>query len=508
VKLKNLPIVILFLAAALLRFADAFRPIDQASWRECDMGAVARNFVREGMNPLYPRIDWRGDSPGFAEMELPVLPWLMAVTYKFVGIHDHVGRMWACLFSLGTLFFFFRLARQYLDLAASTTAFAFFAFNPLVVDLSTAVQPEGVMICCYVAAAYFFVRWMRSQSSSDFIAAAALTALTLLTKATSAHIGLFFGVLLLQKFGWSIFRQATVWIFGVISLVPAALWYMHAKGLWRTYGNSLGVSNEYHWIGPDFLTNSYFIKGILQNELVHVWVVFGVLIALFALWRGHKEAVAKHSIFWLASAFVFYIAASRTAADDWAYYYHIFSIPAAALLVGLGAKCLIDAASKLRSTYRRDRASAGLAQLATVGVVAAITASTFLLEAKQLRANLLDKHLEVPAYKFAGDLRPILTADGPIVASGGHCVDGDGYQVAYNASYMFYWLDRKGWNVCVEEQSRARLGELASKGAVYFIAEKKYLAANSSAESETRAAFPAITENADFIVFDLTRRPH
>lgn len=504
-KIKNLPIIFLFVAAALLRFADAFRPIDQASWRECDMGAVARNFVREGMNPLYPRIDWRGDGPGYAEMELPVVPWLMAATYEGVGVHDHIGRMWAFLFSLGAMFFFFRLAREYLDIIAATVAFAFFAFNPLVIDLSTAVQPEGLMICCYIASVYFFVRWLRADRNIDFAAAAALTALTLLSKATSAHIGIFFGILLLQKYGWSVLRQAKVWVFGVVTMLPAAMWYLHAKSLWLTYGNSLGVSNEYHWIGRDFFTNSQFITGIFRIELLHVWVVFGGLVALFGLWRGFEHDAAKKALLWLASVLVFYIVACRTTADDWAYYYHIFSIPAAALLVGLGAKKLFESADVIRTGYRSAGSLTNLTRLATLGVVTVILLSAFLLEAKQLRANFLEKQLDVPAYRFARDLQPALAAPGPIVASGGHCVDADGYQVAYNASYMFYWLDRKGWNVCVEEQSAARLRELAGKGAVYFVAERKYLAANPSAEAETRASFATLTENADFVVFDLSR---
>jgi hypothetical protein len=294
-------------------------------------------------------------------------------------------------------------------------------------------------------------------------------------------------------------------LFGAISVVPAALWYLHAKSLWLTYGNSLGVSNEYHWIGRDFFANGYFIKGILQNELLHVWVIFGALVGLFALWRGFREEAAKHALVWLASAFAFYIVACRTTADDWAFYYHIFSVPAAGLLIGLGAKLLIALAEKLRNAYKNETTAAHLASLATVGVITLVLASIFLLEAKELRSNVLDRRVEVADHKFARELRPKLTADGPIVASGGHCTDSDGYPVAYNASYMFYWLDRKGWNVCVEDQSAAKLRELAAKGAVYFVAEKKYLAAKPSAESETRAAFPAIAETTDFIVFDLSK---
>ncbi|HEX3102439.1 MAG TPA: hypothetical protein VHQ01_11630, partial [Pyrinomonadaceae bacterium] len=101
---SKLLIIALFTVASLLRLADAFRPIDKGSWRECDLGGISRNFAQEGMNPLYPRIDWRGDGPGYAEMEAPIFPYLTAITYKIFGIHDYFGRIWAFLFSVGALF--------------------------------------------------------------------------------------------------------------------------------------------------------------------------------------------------------------------------------------------------------------------------------------------------------------------------------------------------------------------------------------------------------------------
>src|SRR5437016_13840593 len=90
----KIAIIALFAAAALVRFADVFRPINKGSWRESDEGSISRNFVREGMDPLYPRIDWRGDGPGYAEMELPVYPFLTAATYKIFGEYDQIGRLW------------------------------------------------------------------------------------------------------------------------------------------------------------------------------------------------------------------------------------------------------------------------------------------------------------------------------------------------------------------------------------------------------------------------------
>ena len=62
----RLIVYILLIGAIFLRL-DIFRKIYQSDvgWRECDVGAIARNFYIEDMNILYPRIDWRGDGPGY-----------------------------------------------------------------------------------------------------------------------------------------------------------------------------------------------------------------------------------------------------------------------------------------------------------------------------------------------------------------------------------------------------------------------------------------------------------
>jgi hypothetical protein len=67
-KKANVVFLALFFLGAWIRSLDVWRPVDgrvRESWRECDYAAVARNFYREGMNILYPRIDWRGDGPGY-----------------------------------------------------------------------------------------------------------------------------------------------------------------------------------------------------------------------------------------------------------------------------------------------------------------------------------------------------------------------------------------------------------------------------------------------------------
>lgn len=485
----------LFAAAVLLRVADTFRPLDRASWRESDLGSVARNFTREGMNPLYPRIDWRGTGPGYAEMELPLYPWTIAVVYKTFGIHDETGRVISLLLSLGVLALFWFLARDILEPGQAVAAFAFFAFNPLIFEISTAVQPEGLTMLAYLAAVYFFARWMRTDRLFDLLVAAAFTSLSILAKATSAHVGLLFTVIWLRKEGVAALKRPRTYAFACIALVPAVLWYVHAKYLWLTYGNSLGVSNEYHWIGPDFFTNSYFILGIASNEIEWVWAGVGVLVAFVGIILARREKAVSFSLIWLASVFVFLIVAARTTADDWASYYHVFAVAPASLLVGIGAGkgvALFGGSTERFSTRKL---------LAALIIIA--SAAAFVFNLRSIRSLFLEHRKLDPAFAESQQVKPYLRRDGLILVSGGACVDRDGYALAYNASYMFYWLDRKGFNICSDRQTLAAVEGFRELEAQYFVAQKSELTHAAGFEAALASRFPTAVETNEFIVFDL-----
>lgn len=492
---RRVILIALFAAAVLLRVADTFRPLDRASWRESDIGSISRNFTREGMNPLYPRIDWRGTGPGYAEMELPLYPWTIAVVYEAFGVNDEAGRIISLLLSLGALAFFWFLARDILELDAAIAAFAYFAFNPLIFEISTAVQPEGLTMLAYLAAAYFFARWMRTDRTADLLVAAAFTSLSILAKATSAHIGLLLAVIWLKKEGVAACKNWRTYVFAAIALVPGILWYVHAKYLWLTYGNSLGVSNEYHWIGPDFFTNSYFVLGILRNELEWVWAGVGVVVALVGIFIARRDKAVSFALIWLASVFVFLIAAARTTADDWANYYHVFAVAPASLLIGVGTGKAILMFGDLKAGFSTRKVLAALIVFAS--------ALAFVFDLRSIRSLFLQHRKLDPAFAESQQIEPYLRRNGLILVSGGACVDQDGYALAYNASYMFYWLDRKGFNICSDRQTVSAVEGFRSLGAEYFVAQKSDIGHADGFESALRSRFPTAVETDEFIVFDL-----
>lgn len=553
----------LFVLGAGFRAADLRHPIDRPSWREADDAGIARNFYREGMNPFYPRVDWRGTTPGYAEMELPVYPWSIAVLYKLFGYHEDFPRLLSYLISLAAMLVFFKLARYLLPPTGAFAASLFFVLNPVAINLATWIQPDGLMFLCYTLAVYAFLRWLDSDSWKYYALAIAATAFAILAKATAGHIGLLFTVLLLNRKGWKAVRQPRVLLFALLALLPAALWYQHARSFWKIYGNSLGVSNEYHWAGWDLFTDPSFVTGIWRQEILHIWMPTGLVLAAVGVLLGKSERAVKVSLAWLFSIFVYYLIVARTSADDWAFYYHIVSLPPVALLVGMGV-CAIrrfrlsprmvfqftvgsllltiilgvlgapDLLQLHSDIYVLTAVEVGLATLlllvfymtrvrepeataplqnsplfstVLVYLLLLCVASTLFFELRGIVQSYRERKDGQVLYECAQRFAPLVEPGVSIVASGGACLDSKGYPVAYNASYMFYWLDRKGFNICEEEQSIEALKGFAARGARYFVAEKNALKKRAGFEEQVRQAYTLRGECEAALLFELKPEP-
>ncbi len=559
---RALIFVALFLAGAGLRAIDLWHPVDgtvRESWRECDYASIARNYYREDSRFLHPRIDWRGDGPGYAEMELPVTPWATSLLYRTVGFHEVAGRVLVYAFALLTLAVFFRLAAYLLPPSGAVAAGLFFTLSPLVVRVSNTLQPEALMLLTYILAVYGFVRWLDSGRWRDWALAAVATALTILAKSSTAHIGILFAVLLIARQGWGALRRPSVWAMAVVALVPPLAWYAYAHGLWVHYGNSLGVSNEYHWIGWDFFTNPKFIKGIVVADVFYAWMPTGALVAVWGVVLRFRERGTQVALAWLLAVAAFYVVASRTTDASWAVYYHVVSVPVVALLFGIGVEALwvfawrpawawvvavsvpalvvvlavvhfahldlgFGAGPRLMEAvaaafvacaalawFARTRVAAVASGQVSVAVKAAVLATWMLaavtvgLEAREVVAEARPDAMQ-PFYDCARQFAPMVPAGELIVVSGGACTDADGYPVAYNEPFMFYWMDRKGFNLCNGEQSLPAVEALARRGARFFAAKRTSLAMKPGFEQALRASYPVVSECSKYVLFALAPR--
>ena len=442
----------ILLLGAIMRIAPVCRPLDHrllAPWRESDHVQVARNFYRGDLDIRYPRIDWRGDQPGYAEMELPVLPWLGAAAARLVGYSEPLLRVPSAILGVASLALFARMAFATLAPTAALVAVAAYAGNPLLVAMGAALQPDALMLFLVLLAMALMWRWDDDPTTGNLLVACVAIGGAALAKLPAAHLGIVMAYLVVRKGGARALASPVPWLGAVIAVVPPLVWYVWAHRFWERYGLSLGVSNESHLLGWDMLRSPHFLAGLVKWETLAVFTPAGWLLAAAAL--GEPLARTHRVLVWYAAVSAFYLVSARTSADDWAFYYHGLSVAPACLLMGAGAGWLAQ---------RRPR----LASVLVAGTILALLSATgYLVYKRDHQRHLLEMRTCMVA--FTRSVPP----DGAIVVRGGAMRDEYGRPVAHNESMAFAWMDRRGFNYGDEELSVETLDRIAARGGRYWI---------------------------------------
>jgi len=497
--------VIIFIVGFSVRCTDLFHPVDTESWREADDSTIALNFYKNGTNIFHPQIAWDGNGPGYTESEFQIYPYLMKISYKIFGFWEPTGRVISFLFSLATMLVFFRFSSYLLSLKSAMIASFFFALSPILTVISVAIRPESVMFFFYLCSAYTFIRWLDSQSKSYYWLAIFFTALALLSKITAGNIGILFLILILFKKGWKFLLKPKVLILGALSIIPSILWYSYGRQFYVLYGNSLGLSNEHSWIGWDFFTNRHFIINLIANELSNVWLTPGLLIVILAL--ASTKLIKKESTFlvicWLAAVFFSYIITIRTTSQSWAYYYHIFSIPAASILLGTSVVELYEKYSPgLYFTRKIVMHRAAIVKSSIIILFLLLFLSYYLVSAFNYQTKTKEAIFQTyEVYACKDSLKKLIPPQSLLLANGSYIKGAAGYPLAYNNSYLFYWLNCKGYNIGIEDLSIKNILLFKSRGCAFFLAETKFC--KPELKNELKKKFTPIFECNGNILFKL-----
>jgi hypothetical protein len=469
--------IAIFILGFGIRATEITHPIDTKSWRESDVSSIARNYYRNGMDFCKPQIDWGGVGPGYTESEFPLYPYLIALVYKVFGMREPIGRIISFLFSLGAILVFFRLSMYLLDKKKAIASSFFFAVSPVLMITSVTIQTESIMFFFYIGSAYSFLRWIDSQSKKYYILTIALTALAILSKISAINIGIFFLIIILIRKGRLFFIKPRIIIFGLICILPSIFWYSYSYKFYLHYGNSLGMSNEYHWIGWDFFTNSKWILGILINEIIHIWTIAGLLIFLLA-YLTNKADRKEFAVpfYWYISAIIFYFVTIRTSADNWAFYYHIFSSPSVSLILGISSINLYNKFLSYKPINFKDKTNIFVIKKVKIRFVLLYLLLIIYVLSNFSYLLFVKPHIIRTSELYASKscLLNIIPKGSTILVSGQSSMDNN-YPLAYNTPYFFYWLDMKGFNISADDQSLDNVLEFKAKGAEFYIAETRIL---------------------------------
>jgi 4-amino-4-deoxy-L-arabinose transferase-like glycosyltransferase len=456
---------ILAVAVRLIGINQSY--IDNWSWRQSDVAAIARNYFQGGFHFARPQIDWTGDQPGYVGTEFPVLPFLAAICYKIVGVHEWVGRVQAViLFAISVPFFFLLVRKLFGEIAASWALF-FYSFAPLGIMAGRCFMPDMPSLALSIIGVYFFDQWMESEPdrrirSTSFFASAVCVSLSILIKLPSALIGAPLACLAFQRFRipplrlGAGFQRFDLWIFAAIALLPSVLWYGHAYQIASQF-------YPHHFFGAggvQIMSLAWYLKiakEIVTSTLtpfVFVLGCAGVLVTRTCPERQSNGSIprprdgARMFHWWLAAMILFIVIVGYGNRHQW---YQLPLIPIAAVLAG--ATCVF-VGSKISSRVVKRSLSILLAALFSCS--AFVYARGFY---RPSAAPLRDAGLKLKA----------VTPSNALVAAADN---GD--------PTVLYYAERKGWHFLEKNgiydgeprdgaQAIVDLEELRNRGAGYLV---------------------------------------
>lgn len=362
-------LISIFLIGVLVRLAFVAAPLGTSyvdAEREAAYAQIAQNFAQEDFNILHPRrseVDGesRSRTSNLVETEFPFLPWLAAVLDRSLGEHAANYRVLSALCSIASLFAFFQVARRILERPGALAASALFAINPVLMELSGSLLPDGLMLLLGLLALDRLFAWEVNERATTLFAASTWLAFAILATTSALHLVFFFAFIVLRKLRSRTLYSPQFYVSACIALLPALVWYSYAYKIGHSSGLSLFTQGGTHfsrseaWLAPwTLLTHS------LAIESRYVFNGPGlVLLGMTLLQPVHK---ALTFVVWYASAFFFHCIMLETP-DGGAYFHHAISVAPACILLGAGVMTFLDPENVYRVATRTTNRAARIAAL-------------------------------------------------------------------------------------------------------------------------------------------------
>lgn len=436
--------------------------VDEQAWRQTDTAAVARNYFEEGFSFLYPRIDWRGATPGFVEMEFPLYPFLVACGYAIRGeSQEWIGHLLSAVLSTATIPFLFLLARDHHGRRVGRLTVLIFAIAPLNVFFGRAFMPEPMMLFLSVGALYLFESWLHDGGWLRFVLAASATALAFLVKLPTLYLALPILFLAYDHFGTGLFRRPSLWLFATLVLLPTFAWYAHAHHLFEQTHLTFGIWSRYgyvKWGQVDRLVTGGFYLTMLERlgGVTFTPVGFGLLVLGFLLKVKSRKDLVFHA--WLLGLVIYVLIVPE--GNVTLSYYQLPFVPVGAVFIAKALDAILD-----RGARSAPPAGAWVARAAVAGALLSIGALgyRYAIELFEPVPYYVAQH-EIGRRVDAAIPRDALLVVGDL--------DDDARGAVYRSQNpaLLYYCHRKGWQLLPEEFDNASLIQsLLAAGARYVL---------------------------------------
>jgi hypothetical protein len=458
-------LVVWCVSMLVVRRTDAITD-DWQGWRQADTQAIARNFAFEELAPLHPRIDWRGDGPGYVETELQLYPTIIALVLHAGGESVLPGQLLSlgCT-ALAAAVLFSALARRFDGLAAYLALLGILGHQGMIA-ISTSIQPDALGLLAFTIGFTAFVRYLELETSEEprrsLLATAMIaTAVAALVKPTMLELGIvqFVLVLLASRGATPKFRplrDRRIWIGWMIVLAVVVAYLFYARSLYVRYGNTFGILSG----GDSKLpTASMLPSPALWLALARYGTMWGLGLpaipaALYLAWR---RRVGPELGALAAGALALSVLAFRYTTDRFGTHYHLPHVVLGAWLVAAAAA---DLTPRLRSRLGERVAPI---MVSTIGIAAV------LLGARSVRFL---RRLPVEPETTLGARLATIAPPGTLVAVRARA---EAYNVEWHTTNNFedpriFYLSRtRGWVLPNDLSGASRLADVAARGALYYV---------------------------------------
>lgn len=462
---------ILVLAAVTVRLYRISEPVaDWHSWRQSDTAAVARNFLKFGIDPLHPRYDdlsniqsGRDNPQGWRMVEFPLYQIIGAgLARAFPGVSVEVWlRLVTIAASVGTMVFVGLLVAEFVDPLTGLFAAGFFGLLPYSVYYGRTILPEPFMVFWAIVSLWFA---SRGKNLLWIVFGGIAGALALVAKPTAAFLLVPIPYLLVRRFGYSRDTLVRLFVYSCISLLPLYAWrrwiIQFPEGIpvntWLLNGNGIRFKGAwFYWLFAERL----------GKLILGYWGLLPFGIGLVVATTKREGWIFR---WWLLGVLLYLVVfATGNVQHD---YYQILLIPVISVFAAKGITFLIKGGNQ---TNRVMSVAAALVTLLFCVGFSWYTIRTY---------YWINRPEIVEAGRAADGLLP---KNAKVVAS-------------YNGDTTFlYQTKRQGWPLGFEIEKKIAMGATA------------YVTVSpTDSDGETRdlaSRFTVLVRNDKFAIIDLTK---
>lgn len=326
---------------------------DHHSFRQADTASVARNFVKEDFNLLYPQSDSltslsENQLPNperYFINEFPLYNSMVALLYRVYGINTVYARLVSIFFaSLGT-FFLYLIGKKLFSTKVASLAALFYAIIPYNIYYGRVIMPEPAFISFSIISFYLLLRFVEKPYFVRGILFSIIFVTAMLVKPYAVFLFIPFIFWVFANHGFASFRKPMFYIAPVIAIIPLLLWryhvYLHPEGSfasnWLLNKDNIRFTGAFfRWIIFDRMNRLIFASG-------------GFVLLIFGIVASAKSKNGFLLLFWLISVLTYItVFASGNVTHD---YYQLPIMPIGSLLVSLGFFEIIDSGKTLLQKY-------------------------------------------------------------------------------------------------------------------------------------------------------------